>query len=1102
MRLAIPTGWEDLQMSMIDCRAKRVAQIVLLLSASHLLNAQTTGVITGTVTDPSGALVPNAAVTVRNVGTGEERKFQTNDSGLYAAFALPVGRYDISVAAPGFKKTARPDIQLNVADQIAVNFSLQVGTEAETIEVTGATPTVQTEQADMSTVVSSRQMTDLATNGREFTSLQQLIPGAARTMGDEGGTGFNSSRGFAVNGQREESSGFQVDGVENTDMGNGVGLLTSPGMETIGEFKMQTSNYSAEYGTAGGANLMVVTRTGTKEFHGAAYDFFRNDALDARYSFANNVPTLRYNNFGYRIGGPVFIPHLYNTDRSRTFFFFAEEWRKKRTQDTFLAATPTPAMRAGDFSSEAARIGMPILDPITHNPLAGNQIPTNRIEPNALLLLQNNFPQPNTSGFLNYNTNAPDSDNWRQETANVTHQLAANTQLQVRYIQDTEIQQQSGVLWSSQSFPNIGSTVNLPGHSFLAKATTSISSTMLNEVSYDYASNYGSKDKGAVSLQGAYVAPSGLSIPRLFQPPAGAPNKVPNLSFSGGWGQIDTSYYPWWAHHNIQSATDNFSKVLGTHSLKFGGTYQHSVTPVQSQVNPAYQGGFNFTGIFTNDPIADFLLGYGASYSELAKVITPNYIYNQLELYAQDTWKVNRRLTVNLGVRYFYMPHVYEESDLISNFLPGAYNPAQAVTVLPDGTIKPGAGNPLNGIETPKTGLPKGLVKNYTWNFGPRIGFAWDPTGRQNLSLRGGYGIGYYRVPGNDIYGMVGNPPNAGDVQIFDPLLSDPAAGKAGALNPVSLTTLDYIYKNPMVQTYSLDIQKEIVPGTVLDVGFVGTQGRHLDRARDINQSFPTGGYDFNPLLNSNAIPAVLIAPYPGYSSITQLENTASSSYNALQVSFKRRMSKGLLFETVYTWSKTITDASGFGETPQNSYNLRAERGLASFDRPHVLVLNYIYDIPFFRSQRGFLGEALGGWELSGITQFQSGQPINIGVTGGTFGLASRPNAVSGIDPNSGPHTAGAWFNTAAFTAPAYGYFGDAGRNIVRGPGFQTWDLSLFKTFKFGERFSYQLRGDAFNAFNHTNLWNVSNSFGAGNFGQVTSAHEARVLQVSMKVEF
>ena len=337
-------------MSLSALGAKRLVQILFLLSSAHFLSAQTTGVITGTVSDPSGAVVPNAAVVVKSTGTGEERRFETNSSGIYAAYALPVGRYDITVTAAGFKKAAHSDIQLNVADQLAVNFSLQVGAASETVEVSGATPTVQTQQADISTVVSSRQMTDLATNGRAFTSLQQLIPGAARTMGDEGGTGFNSSRGFAINGQRQESSGFQVDGVENTDMGNGVGLLTSPGMETIGEFKMQTSNYSAEYGNAGGANLLVVTRSGTRDFHGAAYDFFRNDALDARYSFANNIPTLRYNNFGYRIGGPVYIPRLYNTNRSRTFFFFAEEWRKKRTQDTFLAATPTPAMRAGDFS--------------------------------------------------------------------------------------------------------------------------------------------------------------------------------------------------------------------------------------------------------------------------------------------------------------------------------------------------------------------------------------------------------------------------------------------------------------------------------------------------------------------------------------------------------------------------------------------------------------------------------------------------------------------------------------------------------------------------------------------------------------------------------
>jgi hypothetical protein len=1080
-----------------------VRRLALLLAVFFISTAmaQTTGTLTGTVTDASGAVIPNAKVTVRNVATGELRNLSTNNSGLYAAYSLPIGRYDVAVSASGFKKTTRTAIQLNVADQLAINFSLEVGNVADTVEVVGSTPTVDTEKADVSYVVGTRQMTDLAVNGRTFTLLQQLLPGASRDTGDEGGTGFGSSKGFAINGQRQQATGFMIDGVENTDMGNQAGLLTSPGMETIGEFKMQTANYSAEYGTAGGANMLVVTRSGTKDFHGAAYEFFRNDQLDARYFFANSQPTLRYNNFGYRIGGPVFIPRLYNTDRSRTFFFFAEEWRKKSTQSTFRTSTPTAAMRAGDFSAEAARIGKPIIDPDTGIPFPNNQIPANRLNPNALLLLQNNFPLPNYGGgdFVNYLANGANGDDWRQETLNVTHQLTNNTQVSVRYIQDTEVQPQAGVLWAGQAFPNIGSTVYLPGHSFLAKATTVISSTLLNEVSYNYASNYGSQDRGSVTLNGAYLAPAGLSIQRLFPLGDGRPDKVPNLSFSGGWGGVDSSYYPWWAHHNIQSVTDNFSWSHGKHSFKFGGTYQYSVTPVEAQVSD--QGSYSFSGVFSNDPIADFLLGKGSSYSQLNNRVTPYYDYHQLELYAQDTWKVLPRLTLNLGVRYFYVPHTYEAKDLLYNFLPAKYDPSQAVLVLPDGTIQPGSGNLLNGMVGVKDGLPRNLVNNYPWTFGPRFGFAYDPTGSGRWAIRGGYGIGYYSPEGNDSYGMVGNPPGATNVTVFNPSLDNPATGAAGALQPASVSSLDMNYPIPTVQTYSIDVQRELTHGTLLTAGYVGTRGTHLNRAINRNQPLPVDGYDFDPRLNTNSIPAALISPYQGYAGINELQDTASSSYNSLQVSFKREMSKGLLFEVAYTFSRTITDASGFAQGPQNSYDLRAERGLASFDRAHMLILNYVYDLPFFRNRGGFIGQTLGGWELSGVTQFQTGTPLTIGLTGGNLGLATRPDVVAG-QKGDGPQTISQWFNTAAFAYPAYGYFGNAGNNIVRGPGVQQWDLSLFKTFRIGEHVNFNLRGEAFNAFNHTNFLGVSTALGNGDFGQVVSAHEARVMQVSAKIEF
>jgi hypothetical protein len=1065
------------------------------------IRAQTTGVITGTITDSTGAVVPGAKVTVRNMGTAEERAVLSNTGGFYVVYSLPVGVYEVEASATGFKKTSRSNIQLNVADRLAINLTLEVGAISESVSVTGEAPVVDTEKGDVAYAVETQQMTDLSVNGRTFTQLMQLLPGVSRTMGDEGGLSFNSSRGFAVNGQRPKYSGVSLDGVENTDMGSNNGMFTSPGLETIAELKVQTSNYSAEYGTGGGANLIVATRSGTRDFHGAAYEFLRNDDMDARNFFATTKPVLRYNNFGYRIGGPVYIPGVYNKDKDKTFFFFAQEWRRKRTQSIIRAATPTEPVRAGDFAAEAARIGMPILDPDIKMPFPGNSIPASRLNQNAQLLLKNLFPAPNASGFLNYQTNGPTPENWREETLNVTHQLTHSTQVMVRYIQDTWVAQYPTTLWGSQAFPTISSIANIPGRSFVAKATSVISPTLLNEVSFAYGSNYPAKDQRGVTLTGNYLEPTGLNIPRLFPRIEGRPKKVPNLSFSGGWGNIDSSYYPWWAHHNITTVTDSLSKTVGSHSFKFGGTYQFSKTPVESQVNPADQGGFSFNGSFTNDPMADFVLGRAASYSELDKLLAPSYDYPQLELYAQDTWKVNRRLTLNLGVRWFDIPHIHEASDLISNFRMDKYDPSKAVTVLPDGTIMPNSGSLYNGVLTVKDGLPRGLVHNYYNTFAPRLGFAWDPTGAARWSIRGGYGIGYYRVEGNDIYNMVSNPPGAKLVQVFNPPLDNPAAGQAGALRPVSLNSLDPNYKVPYIQTYSLEVQREITPANSVSLGYVGTRGNHLDRAQNVNQPLPTGGYDFDPRLNTRAIPTELIRPFLGYTNIIMRQNTAASTYHSLQATFKRRMSRGLLFETAYTWSKAIGDASNFGEQPQNAYNLRAERALTAFDRTHVLVFNYIYEVPIFRDRTRLSGKLLGGWQLSGVTMYQSGVPLNLGLTGGTIGLAGRPDVKPGTSLSL-PKTVPQWFDTSIFAAPPYGHFGNAGRDLIRGPGIHEWDMALFKTFHPAEKVGFTLRGESFNLFNHTNFDGVSTTFGAGNFNAVTSARIPRLLEVSAKVEF
>ena len=1075
---------------------------IFLLACIVPANAQITGAITGSVVDASGGVVPTAEVTIKNVGDGSERRVVTDANGRYVAEAMPVGTYEVTAAVPGFKKAVRTGLELNVADRLPVDFHLEVGQIADTVSVTAEAPLIKTETGDVSYLVNTKQISELGISNRTFLALQQLVPGSSRTAGDElGAGGFAGAKGFAMNGQRQKYAGLMVDGVQNTDMGSNGGIMTYPGMETISEVKILMSNYSAEYGTAGSANTLVVTRAGTQEFHGAAFEYLRNDATDARNFFATTKPSLRLNNFGYRIGGPVILPH-YNTKRDKTFFLWSQEWRKRRSAQIVRAATPTAEMRNGDFSSEAARIGRPVLDPLSGQPFPGNVIPASRLNNNARILLGYDFPMPTTTGFLNYQQNFSVPENFRQNLIRVDHSFTDKTKVMFRYFNDSWVQTQPLTLWSGQSFPTISSIADIPGRNFVGKLTKIVSPTVLTEVSFNYANNYGAREKNAVTLQGNYLAPKDLKIGRLFPLPNDRPNKVPDLAFSGGWGGIASSYYPWWAHHDITSFSSSTAKNLGRHAMRFGGEYQFSKTPVQSQTNPSLQGSFNFSGSFTNHPIADFLLGQASTYGELDKFREPRYDYHNLELFIQDDFKVNSRLTLNLGVRYFYVPHAYEKDDSLSVFRAERWDPKKAPTVLPNVTLAKGSGDLLNGIAGVKDGLPRGLVANHPWKFAPRFGFAYDLTGSAHTVLRGGYGVGYYRIEGNDLYSLVGNPPFANIVTVFNPPLDDPGRGSAGADRPKSLVTLDPVYDVPMVQSYSLGVQQQLAVNTAVSVSYVGSRGTHLDRSRNINYPLPLAdGHDFDPRLNTRQVALESIAPFQGWSNINQREPTASSTYHSLQVDFNRAYQNGLRFQTAYTFSKVITDADDFGTSPQNPRNLRTERSLASFDRTHMAIFNYSYELPFFRKPENALQRLAGGWQLTGITEFMSGRPFNIGITGSNIGLAGRPDVIAGSS-STGSKTVAQWFNTAAFAAPAFGYFGNAGRNLVRGPGVAKWDISVLKNFRFSEHLNTQFRWETFNTFNHPNFDGVSGNFGSGNFGQVTSARDPRAMQFGLKVEF
>ncbi len=1084
---------------------------------------QTAGTITGIVSDETGAVIPNATITVTNAGTGVVvRTLKTTPAGVYVAEALPVGTYQVAVEAPGFQSAVQSGIVLNVADRLAVNLTLKVGQVTEKIEVTATPRVVETESGEQSQIVDTRQISEIPILGRNFMLLQQLVPGASRTAGDEMGKSFYAFRGYAINGLNDHYTGYQLDGVQNTDMGNQTSTLTNPGPDILAEFKVLTSNYSAKYGVAGGANILAVTKAGTKEFHGDLWEFLRNDKLNAADFFLNRANqkkgTLRYNDYGYTLGGPFYIPGHYNTDKAKTFFFWSQNWIKSRSGVPVVAATPTDAMRSGDFSGMGPLTNP--LDPVTGRPMADStgapcvgganidQLNPNCIDHNVSSLFGQDFPKPNASGFLNFVQAARSTQDWREDFIRIDQNISEKVRLFVRFIHDGWEEADPTVQWSGDTFPTVHSIFNVPSRNLIVKLTTTLSPTLLNEVSYTYGSNYGSGQPPAMNILGATQKPSGYDVKAIFN--ENPYNLIPDMSFSGGWGGTSTLWGPWWAHHNISQLSDDLMKQTGSHSLSLGATGMFSITPVQSQISCA-QGCYSFDGHGTRNPIADALLGLPASYTEFRGRRTPTYNYHQFETYVQDDWKATRRVTLNLGLRYFYIPHVY--SDVLSMFLASHYDPNQAPVVNPDGTLQPGTGSLLNGIVLAgKSGIPRGLVENHKDTFGPRVGFAWDLLGDGKTAVRGGYGVGYYRIEGNDVYAMVGNPPYSEVAQFFNPPFDDPAKGQAAPLAPLSLNGLDPIYKIPMAQNWSLGVQRQLAENFKLSVAYVGSRGTHLDMVVNINQPAPALGYDFDPRIActpdtpypcTQRVSNDYVRPFRGWSAISNVAPVGSSNYHSLQVTLEKRLSRGLSFGSVYTWSKAISLASGYGlgAVPQNAYNLRAERGPAGFDRAHIWVSNYVYDIPLFRGLTGPAGAVLKGWESSGIITVQSGFALSPSFTSATQGLANRPDAVAGVSV-PGPKTVDQWFNINAFTAPAFGHFGNAGIGTIRGPGQVDFVLGLFKKFDLGEHAKLQFRSEWFNAFNHTNLMDVVTTLGSGAFGQVFDAHNARNIQFALKLMF
>jgi hypothetical protein len=1107
-----------------------------LLAPAGAWAQQSTGTITGVVYDSSGDLIPGAKITVKNLNTNFTWNGATTSAGEYQVSFLPVGTYEITAQAKGFTKTVRTGITLSASETARVDLTLKVGQVTQEVTVSANATPVATETAEVGNTVSGTQTRELPLSTRQFIQMLTLEPGVSSDIVSEPGFASLSMAAVSVNGMRENQNNYLIDGANNIDVYNGNNSVT-PNLEALAEFRVQRSSFSADTGRSAGATINLITRSGTNQFHGSVFEFLRNDKLNARNFFAYDEtnpttgatmpgtarPENRYNNFGYVFGGPI--------KKDKVFFFWSQEFRRIiQSGGTTLTYVPTAAEKAGVFnetltnnSGKTTSSGAPCVTSAS----GVSTIDPSCIDPNATLLLNTYWPAANPAVQIagyDYSSSAPDTTKTREELFRLDYKPSEKLTIYGRYTQDNDSIGSPYGLWHENPFPNeAGSYEFEPLQNAMVNVTYSFSPSLINEFQYSYDHNLIriTEDSTASRARAA-----GLDLPYLFpsNEQGNAEDRIPSFNlWTGNYGSISI-IWPFRNTYFYSKLNDDLSWVKGKHSLKFGGLLTGQGKG-ENQAGDNMDGTFTFDGIgtwnpndisdFPGDAVADMLLGYAASYSENSTNTHQILRYWDFETYAEDSFRVTPYLTLNYGLRYSLYTPEHDAHGLLSNFDTAYFNPANAPTVSSWGSIlSPANYDFMNGIYVASNAVipamyqagaiqsPFGLAVYSPGkkNFAPRMGFAWDIFKNHKTALRGGYGMYYDRWAPYTL-GMKSNPPFMQTETVSLTELSNPAAGALSPESVMAISDMAPHFGVPYNQQWSLGVQQEILPDTLLDVSYVGSKGTHLLRIRNLNQATTpnldvatgnAGGYD--------------LLPYQGLGYVTYIEPSAVSNYNSLQVSVNRRFVKGLSFQAAYTWSKTLSDADNDFATPQNSYALSAERGLATYDRPQMLTFNYVWELPFAKGMKGYGGKFLDGWVLSGITSFDSGNAYSIYATEGFAGVAGmgseRADRVSGQSVK-GPETVAEYFNTAAFADPAYLEYGNSAYGILHGPGTNNWDISLGKNTKVRENINFQFRAEFLNAFNHPSFSGINTYIGSGvAFGGMNSARDPRLVQFGLKLQF
>jgi hypothetical protein len=1157
--------------------------MILLLFCPVTRGQELAGTFAGTVTDTSGAVIPHAVVTITLNGvTANSRVVQSNDSGNYTATNLPAGIYTIIVSDPGFEKFSDRNVVLNVAQKRTVNVQLRVGAQSQTVEVEDNPVAIDTESSSQAGTISGTQLRELELVNRNFQQLVTLQPGVVNLLGDQPGFGgINSVSSISVNGARTTANNWSVDGADINDSGSNSTLLNIPSVDAIQEFTLERSSYDASFGRSGGGQILVATRSGTSSFHGSAYEFVRTANTDANTYFNKLVPTAvlprapdHYNNFGFTLGGPIFVPHIYNRDKTKTFFFWSEEWRKITGPSSNNVAAPTTAELAGTFyaaNEPSAPAGC--ITGWTPNPNVQVGGGTGTINPscysaNAKVYLsqilsknQANFTTFNADNNFTYGsqiTSYSTLDNFRQDLVRVDHYFNDKLHFFARGMQDDAPSNLPTGLWGGANYPGVVNVaINAPGKNVVANLTWTISPKMVNEVEFAYS-------QGTINgaLSGPANSPSVLSslTNNLANPdPYG---RIPSVTIlDGSVTGVSQGSAPYNERNLDRNIFDNFSVTLGNHTLRAGITVQQMLkTENASEGNPNFT--FNTWG--------DFLLGNAFQYSQASRDIVPDLRFWNTEAYVQDDWKVNHSLSLNLGLRWTRFPSPSDANNTLNNFDPLLYQSTKASALDNTGNFVPGqAFTPAtyaNGLIFPNgsacttaqaisaqvTCSPYGSIvnPNNNWNFGPRVGFAYNLYGKGKTVLRGGFGLFFDRtLDGVWEQNAFGDPPLVQTTTIVNGSFDNPlGAGSAAPpnLGPNQLTTTgNPTFKVPSYAAFNLSLQQQLAPTTTFEIAYVGSASRHMLGELDMN--IPTlSTREANPTAPLNNI-----RPYLGYADFHTRLPVFTGNYSSLQVSLNHRTRRDLTLGVSYTWSKNLTDQWNDRGTPSTSssslsgapgtantyaYDPKLDYGPSGLNQPQIFIANFVYKEPFFHEQHGLTGHVLGGWELSGIISLNSGLSTNAyqkvdpfacnqpstndpaiptnplcavssaaGTYPGGFGMVSpnadvspRPDQVSAVHLTK---TQSQWFTTSSF-ATAQGHFGSSAVGNILSPGMEKIDLGLMKNFRFTESINLQMRAEAFNLFNHTNLWIIDTGLGDGTFGQATSAHAPRTMQFSGKLYF